>query len=118
MEPMQVWDIQIFQTGAESWTEYVVTIHLVRWKENACVLFIQKKTLRFYLKQEFKGLVKPFRAGSILDNETFVIHFQLNWKELLILNQWISLSMQHRVKYCIQLTLWSRHEVIHIFQQN
>lgn len=82
-------------------------------KENVCVPLAQKKTLSFYLKQEFKRLVKPFRAGSILDiNETFVIHFQkriVHFKPMDITEYVTPRQVLHSVNFVKQTYLGDSH---------
>lgn len=63
----------------------------------------------FYLKQELKRLVKPFRAGSIQDiNETFVIHFQkriVNFKPVDITEYVTPRQVMHSVNFVKQTYL-------------
>lgn len=67
----------------------------------------------FYLKQEFKRLVNPFRAGSILDtNETFVIHFQkriVNFKPMDITEYATPRQVLHSVNFVKQTNLCDSH---------
>ena len=65
------------------------------------------------MKQEFKRLVKPFRAGSILDiNETFVIHFQkriVNFKPMDITEYATPRQVLHSVNFVKQTYLGDSH---------